>query len=358
MRWILLRRVFWTFMLAGLCRPVLFAQAGKILWSVSSFGDSEYFQQPSDLAIDPGQSLIYIVDAGSSRILAFDFQGKFLKAIGTKGQGPGEFIRPTSLCLVKDSGLAVADFGSNRIQILDKNGKHVRTITPKTTRVAGLILAEGRFYTVPSFGSSGYSVTLGSEEKTQPLVTVLDDKGESVGEISVSAYPESQPFIRAIKHRVCPALSPKGLLFLPHLALNVIHVFELSGKKVGEFTRPLPYKPVVPYLDAVKDTGEGVVQMRSNHDIVTVAARFGPDGNLHLLTRTESLAERLKGNKDARQLSPEPNRLDVIDPQTYRVVQTIPCDPGIATFGFLDKTRLVYIHEDSEGELTLKCVAY
>ncbi|MDH4272609.1 MAG: 6-bladed beta-propeller, partial [Candidatus Aminicenantes bacterium] len=243
MRRILFRAVSWTFLLTCFCRPVLFAETDKTLWSVSSFGSSDYFQQPSDLEVDRGQSLIYIVDMGSSRILVFDFQGKFLKAIGAKGQGPGEFIRPTGLCLVKDSGLAVADFGNNRIQIFDKNGTHVRTITPKSTRVAGLLLVDDEFYTVPSFGASGYSVTLGSEEKTQPLVTVLDDQGEKVREISVPAYPESQPFIRAIKHRVCPALSPTGLLFLPHLALNVIHVFELSGKKVGEFTRPLPYKP-------------------------------------------------------------------------------------------------------------------
>jgi len=353
-----LRTFFWICVLTCFCLSAPGAETGKTLWSVSTFGESDYFVRPSDLEIDRGQSRIYVADADGNRVLVFDFQGTYVRSIGKKGQGPGEFSRPTGLAMMKDSGLAVADFGNNRIQIFDKNGTHIRTISPKSARVAALVLADDKFYTVPSFGVSGYSVTLGTEEKTQPLVSVLDDKGENVGEISVSAYPESQPFIRAIKHRVCPALSPKGLLFLPHLALNVIHVFELAGKKVGEFTRPLPYKPVVPHLDAIRDTGEGVVQMRSNHDIITVAARFGPDGNLYLLTRTESLAEHLKGNKDARQLPPEPNRLDVIDPQTYRVVRTIPCDAGIAAFGFLDKARLVYIYEDSEGELTLKCVSY
>jgi len=345
-------------LLTCLCRPSLSAEAVKTLWAVSSFGSSDFFHQPSDLEVDPGQSLIYIVDAGSHRILAFDFHGKFLKAIGNKGQGPGEFVRPTGLCLLKDSGLAVADFGNNRIQIFGKSGKFVRAILLTAAKVADLVSAEGKFYTVSSFGFSGYSLNMGSEEKTQPLVTVLDDQGLKVQEISVALYPESQPFVRAIKSRVCLALSPEGLLYLPHFAMNIVHVFDLSGKKLGEFARPLPFKPITPRLEEIKSPEKGIVQMQSSLDIVSVAARFGPDGNLYILTRTESLADRMKKKVDASELPPDPMRLDVIAPKSNTVIRTIACDPGIKAFGVMDKTRLVYVHEDNEGELVLKCVQY
>jgi hypothetical protein len=352
------KRVCLISLLVCLCGHMVSGESMRALWSISTFGNSDFFHQPSDLEVDPSQSLIYIADSGSNRILVFDTRGKFLKVIGNKGQGPGEFMRPTGICLLKDSGLAVADLDNNRIQIFDQDGKFVRAITLTAARVADLIFADGKFYTVPSFGFSGYSLNMDATEKTQPLVTVLDGQGKKVQEISVAEFPEIQPFVRAIKSRVCLALSPRGLLYLPHFAMNVVHVFELSGKKVGEFTRPLPFKPITPRLEEIKSPEKGIVQMRSSLDIVSPAARFGPDGNLYLLTHTESLAERTKKKIDASDRPPDPMRFDVIDPNSYKVIRTIACDPGIKAFGLIDKTRLVYVHEDSEGELVLKCIQY
>ena len=80
----------------------------KTVWSIFSFGEDDYFHQPSDIEIDPYRSRIYVADSGNQRILVFDFQGKFLKIIGSKGQGLAEFSNPTGLNIFKDGGLAVA----------------------------------------------------------------------------------------------------------------------------------------------------------------------------------------------------------------------------------------------------------
>jgi len=339
-----------------LALPAPPSETTKILWSVTSFGESDYFHEPSDIETDDARSLIYVVDAGSNRVLVFDFQGVFLRAIGRKGQGPGEFLRPTGMCLIKDGGIAVADFGNNRIQTFDRAGKFVGSITLTEARVADLVFSEGLFYTVPSAGTSGYAITMGSEDKSQPLVNVLDEKGHKISEISVADFPETHPFIRAIKHRVALALSPKGRLYLPFLAVNLVHVFETSGKKAGGFSRPLPFKPVAPALLEERSPEKGIVQMRATLDFVSVAAKFGPDGNLYILTTMDSLAERLKKPADLR--GPAPMRFDVIDPETYQAVKTIACDPGARAFGVMAGGRLVYVYEDAEGELTLKCVRY
>lgn len=339
-----------------LALPVLPSDATKTLWSVSSFGASDFFQQPSDLEVDGARSLIYIVDAGSCRVLVFDFRGEFLRAVGRKGQGPGEFMRPTGMCLIRDGGIAVADFDNNRIQIFDAAGKFGRSVTVTEARVADLVFTDGRFYTIPSFGASGYAITMGSQDKSQPLVNVLDEQGKKTLEISVADLPETQPFVRAIKHRVCLALSPGGRLYLPHFAMNLVQVFEKTGKKVGDFSRPLPFKPVAPALIDQRSPETGVVQMRATLDVVNAAARFGPDGKLYVLTATESLAESSRKAPGVRQ--PTPMRIDVIDPETHEVVKTIACDPGVRAFGLMDGGRLLYISEDNEGELVLKCVQY
>ncbi len=41
-----------------------------------------------------------------------------------------------------------------------------------------------------------------------------------------------------------------------------------------------------------------------------------------------------------------------------QAVRTIPCEAGVIAFGVLDGGRLVYVYEDAEGELSLKCVRY
>jgi len=337
-----------------LALPVLRADATKALWSVTSFGTNDYFQEPSDIEIDNARSLIYVVDAGSCRVLVFDFQGKFLRAIGRKGQGPGEFAKPTGMCLIKDGGIAVADFGGNRVQSFDSSGKFVRSITVTEARVAGLVFADGRFYTVPSFGASGYAVSMGSQDKGQPLVNVLDEEGRKIAEISVDDFPETHPFLRAIKHRVSPALSPQGRLFLTYFAANLIQVFERTGQRVGGFSRPLPFKPMTPALVGERSPEEGVVQMRADLDFVSPAASFGPDGMLYVLTVTKALAEIRKTNPELK--DPYPMRFDVVDPADCQLVRTISCDAGIKAFGLMDGGRLAYIYEDAEGELTLKCV--
>jgi hypothetical protein len=332
------------------------SETAKTLWSLTSFGSDDFLQEPSDIEIDRSRSLIYVVDAGSARVLVFDFTGRFKQAIGRRGQGPGEFARPTGACLVGGGGLAVADFGANRIQIFDPAGQFVRLINVTETRVADLALAGGKFYTVPSFGMSGYAVTMGSDAKSQPLVNVLDEAGRKVQEISVDDFPETHPFIRAIKHRTCLALSPEGRLFLAYFAVNLIQVFEPTGAKVGAFPRPLPFKPVAPALVTERSPEKGVVQMRADLDFVSVAAAFGPDGLLYILTVTRALAEFRKPNPGPR--DPLPMRFDVIDGRTHTPVRTIGCDADVKAFAVMDGGRLVYVCEDAEGELALKCVKY
>ena len=349
-----LRLALWLALAIAAAYP-LPAQAPKPLWSVTSFGSNDFFQEPSDIEVDEARSLIYVVDAGSARVLVFDFEGRFLKAIGRKGQGPGEFARPTGAGLLPDGALAVADFDGGRIELFDAAGTFVRLLNVTDVRVADLVAGGGMFYTVPSAGRSGYAVAMGDASDNQPLVNVLDGQGKKVARIEVPDYPETQPFIRAIKHRVIPALSPQGELFLTYSAANRVQVFKITGEKTGDFSRPLPFKPITPGLVRQRSPEAGVVQMQAELDFVSLGAKFGPDGRLYVLTVTESLADIRRKNPD---LDPLPVRFDVIDPVARRAVGSVACDAGARAFGLLSGGRLVYVFQDAEGELTLRCVRF
>jgi len=335
----------------------LWAAPSKTIWSFSYFGEDDFLHSPSDIEVDHGHSLIYIADSGNNRILVFDFDGKLQKIIGREGQGPGEFSRPSGLFIFEDGGLAVADHYNKRIHLFDQSGEFVNLISPKTVDVADLIFFDDKIYTISIYGSSGYSPQLRSEKETQPLVNVLDQEGNVIQSISVDDFPEAQPFLRSIKHRVCMSLSKDKKLFLPHFAMNMIHVFDLSGEKVGEFDRPLPYKPEPPKLIHQSSDKDGIIRMQATMDMITQDAEIGPDGNLYLLTFTESYMRRSK-QEDRDSLPPIKKRIDVIDTKTLELIRSFDIDGGTRCFGLLDKNRMVYAYEDSEGELFLKCIEY
>jgi hypothetical protein len=335
----------------------LWASPAKTFWSFSSFGEDDYLYNPSDIEVDQNRSLIYVADSGNDRVLAFDFDGKLQKIIGRKGQGPGEFSNPTGLDILDDGGLAVADTNNNRIQIFDKSWEFVKSINTKDVRVADLVFKDDRFYTISSYGMAGYSLALRSEKESLPLVNVLDQEGNLVLSMGVDDYPESQPFLRAIKHRVCLAISEDGEIFVAHFSMNVTHVFSLDGKKLTEFARPLSFKPADPQILQQKQSKEGVVSMSATMDMVTRESKIGPDGNLYLLTFAESYMQRSKG-KDVMSLPPQPMRVDVIDTETYKPIQNLEIDAGATSFAVLEKSRLVYIYVDDAGEVVFKCIAY
>lgn len=63
-----------------------------------------------------------LLDLKGSQVVLFGQEGNFLKRIGRKGQGPGEFILPISLEVDKNGNIFISDNPTRRINIYDKNG--------------------------------------------------------------------------------------------------------------------------------------------------------------------------------------------------------------------------------------------
>jgi sugar lactone lactonase YvrE len=106
-----------------------FSPTGTILLTLGKAGvagsANDEFNQPSDVAVAPNGD-VFVADghdAGSNmRIVKFTRDGKFIKAWGKPGAGPGEFNVPHSLAFDTRGRLFVADRANNRIQIFDQEG--------------------------------------------------------------------------------------------------------------------------------------------------------------------------------------------------------------------------------------------
>jgi len=109
---------------------------GKLLMTLGKegvAGDNEshdLFNAPSNVLIAPDDT-IFVADGHgeinkqytNARIVKFSKDGKFIKAWGHKGSGPGEFDTPHMLAMDSAGRLFVADRSNNRIQIFDQDGR-------------------------------------------------------------------------------------------------------------------------------------------------------------------------------------------------------------------------------------------
>jgi sugar lactone lactonase YvrE len=76
---------------------------------------------------------VYVADWRNDRIQKFAPDGSFLMAIGTSGQGEGQFNRPTDVAVDKDGIIYVTDYKNNRLQVFDADGDFVSTLTGEAT---------------------------------------------------------------------------------------------------------------------------------------------------------------------------------------------------------------------------------
>lgn len=71
--------------------------------------DDIEFVDISSLALDGARGILYVADAGAHSVLVFDSLGVQVARIGRRGEGPGEFNRPTGLVLDANARLLVRD---------------------------------------------------------------------------------------------------------------------------------------------------------------------------------------------------------------------------------------------------------
>jgi DNA-binding beta-propeller fold protein YncE len=106
-------------------------QKGKILMTLGKEGVAgngpDMFDQPSGIAIAPNGD-IFVTDGHgkNDRVVKFSKDGKFIKAWGHHGAGPGEFDQPHDISIGgSQNHVYVADRSNSRVQIFDQDGNFI-----------------------------------------------------------------------------------------------------------------------------------------------------------------------------------------------------------------------------------------
>ena len=88
-------------------------------------GDDNYIlNRPFDLKVSKNGT-IYIFDRGDINIRAYSKNGQYLRTIGRKGMGPGEFNVPLYFDLSENGHIYLSDSRNKRVAIFDTTGAYI-----------------------------------------------------------------------------------------------------------------------------------------------------------------------------------------------------------------------------------------
>jgi hypothetical protein len=77
------------------------------------------FDRPTDVGWD-AEGNIFVSDGyGNSRVVKYDKNGRFLKAVGTKGAAPGQLNLPHTMALDAKGNVYVGDRSNSRLEVFD-----------------------------------------------------------------------------------------------------------------------------------------------------------------------------------------------------------------------------------------------
>jgi hypothetical protein len=142
------------------------------------------FGRPTDVAWDAAGNIFISDGYTNSRVVKYDKDGRFVKSIGTRGAGTGQFNTPHGIALDAKGNVYVADRGNRRIQVLD-NDLNVKTTYDHVGAPWAVCITPGAhqyLYSSNSFpdnnNSNAYNVT-GEVYKMELDGTVLGKFGKA-----------------------------------------------------------------------------------------------------------------------------------------------------------------------------------
>jgi len=109
----------------GSQRIMIYDGDGRYLRAI---GSREQLQRPADVAVDWQRGRVYVVDTGGiesqeHRLVVYDWHsGEYLQSIGTRGEAEGQFNLPLQVTVDPDGQVYVTDSGNFRVQAFNPDG--------------------------------------------------------------------------------------------------------------------------------------------------------------------------------------------------------------------------------------------
>ncbi|MGB2908703.1 MAG: 6-bladed beta-propeller [Candidatus Aminicenantaceae bacterium] len=189
---------------------------------------------------------IYISELQDQVIKVFSPDGKYIKTIGAKGSGPGEFQRIESIVFTLDGKLVITDGGTRRTSFFDSGGQFLNSFQWRTGQYKFILIKSSSYV----FGERAYQ---GIRQNSYFYVKEIDFDGKEIRDYG--DFEGADALITRLRsggtsytsRPVSPSskfAGDKDREWFYHCLNNkyVIEVFDSSGKLFRKIDRP--YDPV------------------------------------------------------------------------------------------------------------------
>jgi hypothetical protein len=195
-------------------------------------------------AVD-ARNRVFIFESGDGVIKLFGDDGRFLKAIGRKGQGPGEFSYVFFLGFCPDGRLLVTDFQNKRTSFFGPEGDFLTSFQWGKNISLPILVLDGAYIVQESLYDAGGSKLFvksydleGTEIKNWGEFSMPPMKQTTQGEVAITVGipygPSSVLTGDPVHRRIYHCLSDKYL----------IEVFDQDGRIFRKIDRPYERPPV------------------------------------------------------------------------------------------------------------------
>jgi len=197
------------------------------------------------LALVDNNENIYFIELLDQDIKVFNSDGMYIKIIGAKGSGPGEFQNIGSLAITEDGTLLVMDQTLRRTSLFDTSGQFLRSFQWRASCFS-LIIVKKSSYIVSAIDYSNYGPF------GELFIKEVDFNGNEIRFPGIFSAPVGK-ILRDGKYShfiIPPVIIMSGFVGDPNRGIfyhcvndkYIIEVYNASGKLLKKIDRP--YKPV------------------------------------------------------------------------------------------------------------------
>jgi len=190
------------------------------------FNENYNFMTISDVEVDE-EGNILVLDSRQLQIQKYDKNGKYVRTIGRKGEGPGEFMQAYRIYLDSDGKLYVSNF--RKIHIFDENNVYERSVNTESFLSSYGVTKEGNFM--------GRSSTFAGEDRTMDII-LMSSEGKKTE--TIVNFPDPSVMIKQ-----------KGMSIISSPPYSPSLYFYPLNKDSGIYGVSSEYK-----LFVIKSTGE------------------------------------------------------------------------------------------------------
>lgn len=238
--------------------------------------EDEIMSYPLDMAVDSSGAL-YILDGKEQEINVYDTTGGLIRVIGSRGQGPGEFLRPVGIDIDDNGLMYISDGSQYTIIVLTLAGDFVKRLNPVIERTwypSYKIMHNGNILKNLTHALHYYPA---GQTFDTPVLRMYTPAGELIQEFGELQDYKDQTCKKSA-NAAFTVFDENDTVYVTYEFQNRIEKYSPEGQLVWRIKRKLPYTPPRNPKAVLHRASDGVVSGVNLPRMHTVSAGIAIDG--------------------------------------------------------------------------------